>query len=148
MADTDSFSTLEIIGMTLVGESESLGTQGMTETACVIQNRMNANLGWLGGQKARNVCLQKEQFDCWWPQSNNEDRQRILEIGQNIPLYSPYVTALSIASNLLAGTLVDCTNSSVSYFDPSPDGPPSWSIGKQPCYVNEPRQYYDLAAVT
>ena len=83
--DTDQFTDLEILALTAVGESDSLGEVGMTQTINTIMNRAAANLGWMGGSDVRQVCLQKGQYDCWWPESNNEDRERILDIGTKNP---------------------------------------------------------------
>ena len=145
MADTDDLSDVEIVACTLVGESESLGETGMTGTALTLINRANANRGWMGGSTLRGVCLQKEQYDVWWPPSNNEDRERVLTIARQNPLYGPYVSALRIAQDALNGNLVDYTNGAVSYVDPPAN--PSWAANNTPCYVEGSRRYFNLAAV-
>ena len=145
MADTDTLSDLEILACTLVGESESLGEDGMTGTALTIVNRVRANLHWLGGYSVRGVCLQPQQYDCW-NAGDNTDRSRILEIAQNNPIYGPYVLAQRIAGDAIAGRLVDFTNGAVSYYDPPAD--PYWAKGKTPCFIDGKRQYFDLRAVT
>jgi hypothetical protein len=146
MSDTDAFPDQDIFAMTLIGESESLGEQAMTAQASSIMNRVKANIGWMGASNARNVCLARNQYDVWWPATDNADRQRCLDIAQNNRAYPPFVVALGIAATALAGDLVDCVNGGVSYFDG--DNTPYWAIGKTPCFVNGTRQYYDLAAVT
>lgn len=143
MADTDPFSTVEILAMTAIGESESLGQKGMTQTICTVMNRVKANLVWMGGSDVRQVCLQKGQYDCWEPDC--EDRERILVIAQNNPLYGPYVAALGIAQSAIAGTLVDITNNAVSYGD---DGKkPEVNPGSQPCLIDGMRVFFNLLAV-
>lgn len=148
MSDTDALSTLEIFACTLIGESESLGQSGMLGTACTIVNRARANKKWMGGNDVRNVCLQKGQYDCWWPQSDNADRERILEIAQNNPLYGPYAAAVRIAQDAINGVLVDVTNSAVSYYDSDKCPEPYWTKGKEPCCVDNKRFYFDLATVS
>jgi hypothetical protein len=146
-ADTDPFSTVQILALTAIGESESLGEQGMTETICTVMNRAQANLHWMGGSDVRAVCLAHDQFDVWWPETGNPDRQRVLDIATNNPSYGPYVVALGIAARATAGDLPDVTSGAVSYYDSDECDPPGWSIGKTPCYVNGARLYFNLAAV-
>ena len=143
--DTDQLSDQQILALTAVGESDKLGEVGMTETVCTVMNRAKANIAWMGGSNVRNVCLARNQYDIWWPQTNNEDRQRVLDIAQNNPTYGPYVVALGIAASALAGDLVDITNGAVSYGDDgeSPDVHP----GSEPCLVNGGRVFFGLDAV-
>lgn len=141
----DQFSDQEIIAMTLVGESESLGSLGMTQTACTIQNRVKANLHWMGGKNARDVCLAKNQYDAWWPEIGNEDRERIIDIATNNPLYGPYVIALVIAANTIANAIDDITNGAVSYGDHG--AKPKVHPGSEPCLVVGSRVFFDLKAV-
>lgn len=146
-ADTDQFTDLQILAMTLIGEAESLGEQGMEEVACVILNRSKANLAWMGGDNIRQICLQPFQFSCWNNSSDNADRQRILDIAIKTPSYAAYVLALRIAGDALASRLIDSTNSAVSYFDRRYCYP-QWAKGKLLCYVNSDIWFYNLAAVS
>jgi len=140
--DLDPFNTQEIVALTLIGESESLGQQGMIETACTLMNRKKANLKWMGGDDYRTICLQKGQYNCW---DEGKDRERIISIGLNNPVYTPYVIALGIAENLLNDELIDCTHGAVSYCDG--DAQVLVHPGSQPCYVNGSRRFYDLKSV-
>lgn len=146
--DTDRFTDLEILAMTMTGESESLGERGLTGTALTIINRVKANLHWLGGNSVRGVCLQNDQYDVWWPQTNNSDRERVLDIAENHPAYGPYILSVRIAGDALAGRLVDFTNAAVSYYDSDSCGEPYWAEGKTPCLIDGKRFYYDLEAIT
>ena len=146
MLDTDHFTDLEIIAMTLIGESEGLGEEGMTGTALTLVNRTKANLHWLGGNTLRGVCLQKDQYDVWWPATNNSDRDRVIMVADKNPVYGPYIMALGIAGDALNNRLPDVTKGAVSYFDPPAD--PYWAKGKTPCYVEGTRRYFDLKAIT
>ena len=145
MADTDPFCTLEILALTAIGESEDLGEVGMTQTINTIMNRAAADIGWMGGNDARAVCLQKGQYDCWWPQINNDDRERIIKIALDNTTYGPYRIALQLAEKALAGNLPDTVNGAVSYAD---DGEkPDVHPGSQPCLVVGSRTFYGLEAV-
>lgn len=145
MLDTDRLTDLEIVVCTLIGESEALGEHGMTGTALTLINRAHANLKWLGGSTIRGVCLQKEQYDCWWPAEGNDDRARILQIAETNPLYGPYILGMRIAGDALAGRLTDFTNGAVSYFDPPAS--PSWAREKTPCYIDGSRLYFNLSSI-
>lgn len=143
MADTDPFCTLEILALTAIGESEDLGEVGMTQTINTIMNRTTADIGWMGGNDARAVCLQKGQYDCW--DEGSGDRERILAIGLNHPAYGPYLVAVGIAERALAGTLVDTTNGAVSYVDG--DTRADIHPGSAPCLIVGDRKFYNLEAV-
>lgn len=147
MIDPASLTSREVLALTAIGESESLGEVGMTETICTIINRAKANLKWMGGSDAKNVCLAHDQYDVWWPETGNADRQRVLNIVANNPSYPAYLPALGIADSALAGGLVDVTNSAISYYDSDACDCPKDMVGKTPCYVNGARIFFDLAAV-
>jgi len=143
--DTDQFSDLIILALTALGESESLGEDGMQQTINSVMNRVAADLAWMGGNNARAVCLQKGQYDCW--NQGSSDRERIINIATNNPLYTPYVTAIGLASSALAGTLPDVTGGAVSYFDSGACKPPYWARDKEPCAIIGQRWFYPLSAV-
>jgi hypothetical protein len=138
------FNALQILALTCLGESESLGTRGMTGTALTIMNRANANLHWLGGITVRGVCLRPAQYQVWDPGAN---RDRVINIGQNDPSYPAYVEAMEIAKNAMMLDIPDWTNGGVSYFDSKACAPPYWSKGKNPCLVDGDRYYFDLEAI-
>lgn len=142
MSDTDGLTNLEILACTLIGEAESMGEQGMTEVACVVLNRVREH--WFA-KGIRDACLRPRQFSCW-NSGDNADRSRILEIAQNNPLYVPYVNAMRIAGDAIAGRITDCVNGAVSYFNHLKANP-DWALEKTPCYVNEPVWYFNLDAV-
>ena len=146
MLATDRLTDIEIVACTLIGESESLGEQGMTGTALTIVNRAAANLHWLGGNTLRGVCLRPKQYQVWTPGSN--DYARVLNVAENNPFYGPYVMALGIAGDALANRLTDFTDGAVSYYDSDSCDTPGWARGKLPCYVEGARFYYDLKAIS
>jgi Cell Wall Hydrolase len=143
-SDTDALSDTEILAATAIGEAESLGHDEMARTINSIMNRAKANIKWMGGGNPRNVCLQRRQYDCWNP---GDDRDRIMHIATQNPLYDAYVDALGLASDALAGDLPDGTNGAVSYFDSDACKTPFWAVGKEPCFSAGFRRYFNLAAV-
>ena len=136
------FTAQQILALTCLGESESLGKRGMTGTALTIMNRANANLKWLGGITIRGVCLQPAQYDVWMP---GKDRDRVIGIALNDPTYPAYLDAMQIASDAMTLALEDFTLGAVSYFDPPAH--PYWAKGKNPCFIDGNRYYYDLEAI-
>lgn len=143
MSDTDQFSEVEILALTAIGESEELGETGMTQTINSVMNRVAANKPWMGGSNARDVCLQKGQYDCW--DAGMDDRQRILSIGARNQTYGPYLVALRLAQSALAGNLADTTNHAVSYVDGNAKA--CVHRGSLPCFIYGERKGYDLKAV-
>lgn len=141
--DTDVFTDLEILALTVVGESDGLGETGMQQTINIVMNRMAANIHWMGGASARAVCLQKGQFDCW--DAGTGDRQRIIDIGTRHPTFGPYLVALGLAERALAGNLPDITNGSVSYVDGNARA--CVHPGSKPHLIVGERKFYDLKAV-
>jgi hypothetical protein len=143
MIDTDPFCTQEILAMTALGESESLGSIGMQQTLNTVMNRAKANKPWMGGSDLRQICLQKGQYDVW--DQGSKDRERVISIGLSNPLYGPYRVALGLSGDALAGDLPDITNFAVSYVDNGAHA--SVHPGSQPCLVVGNRVFYGLKAV-
>ena len=144
MNDTDPFNVQEVLALTAVGESESLGEKGMQQTINSVMNRAAADVHWMGGGDVRAICLQPGQYDCWDP---GKDRERIISIGLSNPSYGPYVVALGLAARALAGDLPDICNGGVSYYDSVACPEPYWAKDKPPCLVDGSRIFFDLASV-
>lgn len=68
-----------VLTCTLLGEAAGEPIEGQIAVACVIRNRVTADLGhdqkpdWWG-EGYRGVCLKSWQFSCWWETSSNSDR--------------------------------------------------------------------------
>ena len=144
MVDINQFSDTEIIAMTLIGESESKGHDYMVGTACTLMNRVKANLHWMGGDTLRGVCLQANQYDVWLL---GADRDRVIQIATQNPLYDAYVDALGIAGQAIDGKLEDVTRNAVSYYDSDACAEPYWAKGKTPCFTQGARYYFPLSAI-
>lgn len=144
MIDLSRFSDTEILALTALGESESLGSKGMQQTINTVINRVGANLSWMGGSAIRNICLKPYQYSTWNPGANS-DRERVINIGLNNPVYGPYIAALGLAAQALAGTLEDITKGAVSYAD----GGAKIKVhpGSEPCLMDGNRIFYNLKAV-
>lgn len=141
MSDLSQFSDLEILALTSVGESESLGQKGMQQTINTVMNRLSAQLHWMG-RNIREICLKPGQYDCW---DAGKDRDRIIDIGKSNPLYGPYVTASLLARAALNGGLIDITCGAVSYVDGNAVA--CVHPHSKPCLIDGQRTFYDLIAV-
>ena len=141
MTDTDQFTDLQILAMTLIGEFESMGETGMTQGACVIMNRAKENIHWMGGNNVRKICLQPLQFSCWNDDPNNKDRKRIINIASTNPSYGAYVLAARIAGDAINGRINDSVGGAVSYINHL-ECHPKWAAGKEPAFINEPVWFY------
>lgn len=103
--NVDALSDLEVIARTIDGEAGNQGISGMIAVGSVILNRVI--LHWQGETTARGVCLHHEQFSCWLP---GPDRDRI-----TASCYLAPDDCLTVAKQVLAGTLPDNTNGADSY---------------------------------
>ena len=123
---------MAIVAMTIDGEAENQGIEGMTAVGCVIQNR--SQLCWQGEQSPRDVCLHPFQFSCWLA---GPDRERILALTAADPFYNK---ALAIAHTVLAGTLEDITGGADSYQVVGTNA--YWSKGLTPVKVIGNQEFY------
>lgn len=126
-ADTDFFSDLEILALTLWGEARGEGTEGMEAVASVIVNRAKSGIKWWG-QNVRQICLKPYQFSCWLKSDPN--RQKLMGVTTQDPQYS---IALGIAAMAIGGTLDDASCHADSYFDRRMSIPPKWANGLWTC---------------
>lgn len=147
MANTDSMTDVEVIALTIMGEFEELGEEGMTQGVCVILNRAMANKKWMGGNNPRHICLAPLQFSCWNDSPNNRNLARMLDVYNHNKDYPPYIKALEVSSKACNGDVDDHVNGAVSYINHN-ECDPTWAQGKTPCFVNEPIWFFDLKAVT
>lgn len=74
-----SVSDLVALIATLYGEASGEPIEGQIAAACVIRNRVKAdirhdNLPDWWGEGYRGVCLKRLQFSCWWETNDNSDR--------------------------------------------------------------------------
>jgi hypothetical protein len=133
-ANTDQFDDRTILALTARGEFDENGVPGWTTILNVIVNRsLTGQRRW--NADLRHLCLQYEQFDCWFP---GPDCNRIMAIPSNDP---DLQVALGLADQALAGTLVDLTDGATSYYDTS-ISPPYWAVGKTPCFIMDKIRFY------
>lgn len=145
--DTETINTQVIFALTLLGEFESGGVQGMREIASVVMNRVNANQWW--GKGIRQVCLWPWQFSCW---NAGPDRNRMMAIMRSPDIDPNFKTALQIAESATDDSWLDCTAGATHYFNHKilPERLwPQWYLDlddQTPCLIHEPHWFFDLSA--
>lgn len=121
-------SPVDVLARTLFGEASGEGRAGMAAVASVILARARNGRWW--GHDISSVCLTPWQFSCWqWPPAGN--RAKLLAITAADPYFR---LALAVATQAVAGDLVDATNGADSYANLSLCTP-VWIRGLTPCAV-------------
>ena len=89
MIDTAHLSDIQVLACTLYGEARSEPTEGILAVACVIRNRVKADIGgdtkpdWWG-EGYRGVCLKKWQFSCWLPEGGAGNHQKLANLVEDL----------------------------------------------------------------
>lgn len=110
MSDTDGFSDLEILALTIYGEARGELLDGQMAIANVIFNRVDSGITWWG-TSVRAVCLMPYQFSCWL--AGDPNRPKLLAVtGAD----AAYAGCMAIATEALYGTWpADNTSGADSY---------------------------------
>lgn len=125
----DNLGDVEILGLTMIGESRGESIAGMVAVANVIRNRVRNSFS-----DYKAICLAPKQFSCW----NDNDPNRILleELaeklinGQNLeePVYKQI---MFLASGIVANILLDNTRGATNYLTNDlffSDKKPKWAL--------------------
>jgi len=110
--DLSSLSSIEILGLTIIGESRGESIAGQVAVGCVIRNRTRS------GKTYEEVCLAPKQFSCWNEDDPNrallEELAGILINGQFIA--DPYLKqCMFVAQGIVENELLDNTNGAMNY---------------------------------
>jgi spore germination cell wall hydrolase CwlJ-like protein len=100
--------TARVVALTAVGEASNQGYNGMQGVINTVVNRAR-HPGWWG-DTLRDVCLAKEQYDCWMA---GPDRERMLAIPADDAVYQQ---ALTLAKLAVSDVLPDITGGADSYY--------------------------------
>jgi spore germination cell wall hydrolase CwlJ-like protein len=119
-----SHDPVSVLALTIDGEAEGAGREGMAAVASVVLNR--ARLGGWWGNDIVSVCLCPYQFSCWLP---GPDRDRIEALSGNDPHFQ---VALGVAYDAVTGRLTDATGGADSYYADSMAEPPEWAANLTP----------------
>jgi hypothetical protein len=113
MIDLSKLSDLEVLILTIIGESRGEPIEGQIAVGSVIRNRsvkQNKNYS--------DICLAPKQFSCW----NESDSNRVLLeelgekfiLGQKLEVLS-HIQCLWVAVGIIQNKIIDNTHGSLNY---------------------------------
>jgi len=124
----DNLSDIEILTLTIIGESRGEPIEGQVGVGCVIRNRANA---WK--KSYPDICLQPKQFSCW----NDGDPNRVLldDLAERMMLGNKfevpsYIQCQFVARGIIKGEILDNTHGALNYLTTElfkSDDKPSWA---------------------
>ncbi len=128
MIELNKLTDLEVLTLTIIGESRGEPIEGQVAVGCVIRNRVNSRK-----KNYLEICLANKQFSCW----NEDDPNRpvLIELAQILiggdllegPVFSQ---CTYVAIGILENKIMDNTYGSVNYLTKdlfySPNRP-SWA---------------------
>jgi len=109
----ENLSSIEILGLTIIGEARGESIEGQVAVGSVIRNRL------LNGHRTYyDVCLAPKQFSCW--NLNDPNRAVLVELAEMLlngqALTSPaYRQCMFVAKGIVSHELMDNTNGAVNY---------------------------------
>lgn len=127
---------------TIYGEARGESAVSQAAVACVIANRVQADLRGGGkpdwwGEGWRDVCLKKWQFSCWWEDSRNTTLT--YEFAESLVASRQwgYEGLFAIADLAMAEALKDQTIGSCHYVTTAllAKAPPAWAKGLTPAAI-------------
>lgn len=117
-------SDLDVLAATLWAEGRSLNVLGRIGIGCVVRNRMR-----IRQQTAKQVCLARLQFSCWWKSGGLANYNALVYLLEELATTEDPIfrECRWIAEGLLSGACRDTTNGSDHYLTTrllgSPDRP-------------------------
>ena len=111
--DIRQLSDVEVLALTIYGESRGEPIEGQVAVACVVRNRFNHDKY----ANYKDVCLKPEQFSCW---NNNDPNYFVLQsLGEalfnNDPTDPVMRQCLFIADGVITGIILDNTHGARYY---------------------------------
>ena len=141
MIDTTHLSDLHVLACTLYGEARSEPTEGILAVACVIRNRVKADLGdddkpdWWG-EGYRGVCLKPAQFSCWSPEGGAGNHQKLVDLVAALKVGpvadARYKECAWIATGIVNDWVRDTSHAADHYHAAAMDPKPAWATGFVP----------------
>lgn len=111
---------IDTIARTAWGEARGCGAAGMHAVINVIVNRADHPSWW--GRSLIGVCVQPWQFSC-----RNAGDPNLAKLEAVTGKDVAFQVALGLASQAVAGTLLDLTDGADSYYALSMHTPPTWA---------------------
>jgi N-acetylmuramoyl-L-alanine amidase len=140
-----SMSDYVAVVATLYGEARNEPIHAIIAVACVIRNRVKADLGgdqkkdWFG-EGYREVCVHPWQFSCFWEDNSNTDAvyalaQRLMVDGAHPANEVALIADLQwVADGIISDRWKDITKGSMHYVTSAMfrKAPPKWARGRAP----------------
>lgn len=108
----DPLTDEDVVAATLWAEGRSLKLLGRVGIACVVRNRMARRK-----QTAKQVCLARSQFSCWWKFGGKANYDALVALLEGwATTADPHVAECRwIAQGILSGACRDVTNGADHY---------------------------------
>jgi N-acetylmuramoyl-L-alanine amidase len=152
---TSHLTDVQVLACTLYGEARSEPTEGIIAVACVIRNRVHADLkgdqqpDWWG-EGYRGVCLKEWQFSCWMPEGGAGNHAKLLQLVNELKAGTVtdarYKECAWIATGIVNDWCRDVTNGSDHYHVAGMNPRPSWAQRFTPIKQVAKHVFYRLAA--
>jgi len=127
----DDLSSIDIVGLTIIGEARGEPIEGQVAVGCVIRNRLHSNPAKYNGY--HSVCLERKQFSCW----NIDDKNRpvLIELAEKLitgrALVDPYFRqCMWVSCGIVSWDIRDNTKGALNYMTTNlfeSDGRPGWA---------------------
>ena len=129
----DELSEVDVLALTLWGESRGETLGGRIAVACVIRNRANEK-SWYG-HGISGVCLKRWQFSCWLPQGGESNCRQLMAMANKTHISRmktvAYRECFWIAQGICNRVVRDQVKRANHYYV---DGTrkPKWAVGQTP----------------
>ena len=124
---------MDVLALTLWGESRGETLEGRIAVACVIRNRAHEK-SWYGNGIA-GVCLKRWQFSCWLPQGGESNFKQLMAMANKTDagrLKTPaYHECYWIAQGICDGVVRDQVKRANHYYVAG-TRKPKWAVGQTP----------------
>jgi N-acetylmuramoyl-L-alanine amidase len=137
LAGVQALGAIPIVALTLWGEGRGEPVEGRIAIACVVRNRMRADLGGDGqpdwwGEGYDGVCLAPFQFSCWNRRDPNYRKLLVLASQPHAWLDDSVLAEnLWIAEGVVGGRLRDRVGQATHYHAAHLTPAPPWTVGAQ-----------------
>jgi N-acetylmuramoyl-L-alanine amidase len=135
----------DVMARTIYGEARGEKQAGMEDVACVIMNRLaisttaaaNGGEPYWWGADINGICKAPGQFSCW--NIGDPNRDVLLAV---TPSDQAFVQCQQVASNAIAGGLVDRTGGATHYKVTTLPWPKDWGRQVAPTFVEGNHSFY------
>jgi N-acetylmuramoyl-L-alanine amidase len=133
--DVRALGAIPVVALTLYGEARGEPVESRIGVACVIRNRVRADVGQDGkpdwwGEGYDGVCLAPAQFSCWNASDPNCRPLLVLASQPDRWLEDPVLSECRwIAEGIVGGRVTDRVGNATHYYAVSLRVPPAWAKG-------------------